>query len=215
LVFATGWDDLPADLRDQVSDELNVLGLESLSDITGDLVDVSAKANFRSLGARFGKQTPQVAAAIAAADAAGLAAALRAVGETTVVVDGLGPVTVTGDDVVITEAPRAGWSVVTEGGESLALDLTVDDELRRAGLAREIVRALQEGRKSAGLQVSDRIRLWWHTDDVEVAAALAEHTDQIAAEVLAVEISRRDAPSGAITVGVPAELPLVVYLQRA
>ena len=75
LVGAPGWDALPDELRRQVADELNVRGFGELA---GELVDRSAKGNFRALGKRFGKDTPTVAAAIAAADAGELAAALRA-----------------------------------------------------------------------------------------------------------------------------------------
>lgn len=70
LVSAMGWSTLPQELKDLIAAELNVGSLESLS---GDLVDVTAKANFRALGARFGKGVQGVAAAVAAADAAALA----------------------------------------------------------------------------------------------------------------------------------------------
>ena len=69
--------------------------------------------------------------------------------------------TIEPDEVVITETPREGWAVHHDGGESLALDLTLTPELRRLGLARDVVRQVQEARKSSGLDVSDRIRLVW------------------------------------------------------
>ncbi len=175
LISASGWATLPDDLRNEVAEELNVLTLESLADETAGLVDVSVKANFRSLGQRFGKQTPAVAGAITSLDPAGAVRALRETGVLSVDAGDLGTVDVTTEDVVVTETPREGWAVVTEAGESLALDLHIDDALRRAGLAREIVRTLQEGRKSAGLEVSDRIRAWWSATDAEHAAAIREH----------------------------------------
>ncbi len=215
LVSAPGWDDLPDDLRDQVAEELNVLGLESLSQTTTDLVDISIKANFRSLGARFGKQTPLVAATIAATDARGLVGALRATGAVELETEELGPVGIGPDDVVVTETPREGWAVVTEAGESVALDLALDDELRRAGVAREVVRTIQEGRKAAGLDVSDRIRVWWSSDDDEVAAAVAEHADTIGADVLAVEFAQGVGPDGAHVVHVAEGLAVGLQLLRA
>ncbi len=205
LVSAPGWSALPDDLRSQVSEELNVLSLEALSDGESGLVDVTAKANFRSLGRRFGKQTPQVAEAIAQADPGVLAAALKASGSMTIGVPGLGDVQVESEDVVITETPREGWAVVSEGGESVALDLQLDDELRRAGLAREAVRALQEGRKTAGLAISDRIRVWWASSEAEMRDALLTHADLIAGEVLAVEFAEGAAPAAAVAVA--CELP--------
>ena len=88
LVAAPGWDTLPTGLRAQITDELNVAELVPLGEAAGDLVDVTVKANFRSLGRRFGKQTQPVAAAVAAADPSALVAALRRAGEASVVVDG-------------------------------------------------------------------------------------------------------------------------------
>ncbi len=183
LVGAQGWAALPAELREQIAEELNVTRLESLAERGGDLVDYSAKANFRTLGKRFGKGTQPVAAAIAAADPAALAADLRAGRPTTVLVDGE-PVEVTSDEVIVTETPREGWAVAREG-ETVALDLEITPELRRAGLAREVVRAVQESRKTSGLDVADRIALEWHAVDAETAQALREHEALVSAEVLA------------------------------
>jgi isoleucyl-tRNA synthetase len=154
-----------------------------------------------------------VAAAVAAADAASIVQSLREKGSASLAAGELGTVEVTDTDVVITETPREGWAVVTESGESLALDLTIDDELRRAGLAREIVRTLQEGRKSAGLEVSDRIDGWWTTDDADLRAAVLEHSAAIAAEVLATSLTQGDPPADAGEV--ETDLPVRLWLQRA
>jgi isoleucyl-tRNA synthetase len=188
---------LPDELRAQVLDELNVQALAELGEAAG-LVDRSAKANFRALGKRFGRRTQQVAAAVAAADPATLVAAFAAGEPATVTVDGeqvaLGP-----DEVVVTETPREGWTVASEGGETLALDLTVTPELRRAGLAREAVREIQEARKGSGLDVADRISLWWRADDTEAgretAEALREHAALVADEVLATEFTEARPPT--------------------
>ena len=184
LVSAPGWDRMPAELRDQLADELNVVSVVSLGGGTEDattdeLVHVSVKANFRSLGRRYGKGTQAVAAAIGAADPVALTTALRGTGSATVVVAGA-PETIGLDDVVITETPREGWAVATDAGETLALDLHLTPELVRRGLAREVVRMVQEGRKSAGLDVSDRIELWLTAGSAELDAALDEHTADIA-----------------------------------
>ena len=185
LVSATGWSELSPQLREQICEELNISTLESLDDGGAGLVDTSVKANFRSLGQRFGKQTPAVAAALAASDPAALLAAMRANGSTTLTVSGLGDVSVAESDVVITETPREGWAVAADAGESIALDLTITDDLRRAGLAREIVRAIQEARKNSGLDVADRISVYWSSSDDDVLATMAEHGEMIGAEVLA------------------------------
>ncbi|MGQ0625839.1 MAG: isoleucine--tRNA ligase [Sporichthyaceae bacterium] len=214
LVGAHGWSTLPAELREQIAEELNVTRLESLGEAGGELVDYCAKGNFRALGKRFGKRTPLVAAAIAGADAAALAADLRAGHPTAVLVDGE-QISVDADEVIVTETPRQGWSVAREG-ETVALDLTITAELRRSGLAREAVRAVQEARKNTGLEVSDRIVLAWHAAGAELAEALREHADLLAAEVLATSVNELPAPaSGPTAICADPELGLTITLAKA
>jgi isoleucyl-tRNA synthetase len=186
LVGARGWDTLPPELRAEIAEELNVTEVASLAAAGGDLVDVTAKANFRSLGKRFGKDTPRVAAAIAAADPDTLATSLKAAGSAGVRVDGLGEIAIGPDDVIVTETPREGWAVV-RAGETVALDLTMTPELVRAGLAREVVRLVQEARKASGYDVADRIEVAWQADG-ELAAALLEHGAAVAEEILATTV---------------------------
>ena len=140
--------------------ELNVGSLEALG---GEVVDYAVKPNFRALGRRFGADTPAVAAAITAAPAAGVATAVLAGGSVPVAVPGLAgsPVTVGPDDVIVTQTPRAGWAVATDAGETVAIDTAVTPELRREGLAREVIRLVQDARKNDGLDVTDRIALRW------------------------------------------------------
>ncbi|HVF20091.1 MAG TPA: isoleucine--tRNA ligase [Mycobacteriales bacterium] len=211
LIGAPGWSSLPAELRQQVADELNVTALADLS-AEGELVDVAVKPNFRALGARFGKGTPAVAAAIGAADATALAASLESTGSATVEVDGV-PQQIGQDDVVVTESPRTGWAVASEGGATVALDLTVTPELRRAGLARDAVRAVQDTRKTSGLDVTDRIELWWSAEG-DVGEAMVEHGSRVAEEVLAVRFE-----AGPPTVDMAPhhdeELGLTWWLRRA
>jgi isoleucyl-tRNA synthetase len=114
--------------------------------------------------------------------------------------------------VVITETPREGWAVATESGESVALDLHIDDGLRRAGIAREIVRTLQEGRKNAGLQVSDRIAVWWSSNDDDMRAALSAHLAMIAGEVLALDVVEAPGPAGAVPI--ETDLPIALAIAR-
>jgi len=220
LVGAAGFADLAPELRDQIAAELNVRSLEALSMVGEDLVDHVVKPNFRSLGRRFGKGTQPVAAAITAADPAALAAALRAEGEASVVVDGE-LVSLGADDVIITQTPRVGWTVAADAGETVALETHITDELRQEGLAREVVRLIQDARKADGLDVSDRISLWWEAASPELAAALTEHGPLIAGEVLASEF-RAGTPSADVQPAgqAPAEhtdgdLGLTFWLRRA
>jgi isoleucyl-tRNA synthetase len=109
------------------------------------------------------------------------------------------------DEVLVSERPREGWSVVNEQGETVALDLELTPELVRAGLAREVVRLVQEARKSSGFDVSDRIALVWHAAG-ETAEALRENGALVAEEVLAVEmhegeVSAPEADAAGLTAG--------------
>src|SRR5699024_1899331 len=138
LVGAEGFAGLPEQLRAQVADELNVQSLESLSAVDGDLVDYTVKPNFRALGKRFAKRTPLVAGGIQAADPATLVDQVRGTGWGQVEVEGE-HVEVSADEVLVTEQPREGWAVASESGATVALDLELTPELRRSGLAREMV----------------------------------------------------------------------------
>jgi len=187
LVSANGWDGLPSDLQAELLEEINVLSIEELGGESQDLVEVSAKANFRELGKKFGKTTPKVAAAISAAAAEDLVSSLRSRGEVSLEVDGE-TATITQADVVITETPAQGWAVYTDSGETLALDLALDDELLLIGLARDVVREIQDARKALGFDVTDRIAVRWSAEG-PLAIALNSHTDIITKEVLATSFS--------------------------
>jgi isoleucyl-tRNA synthetase len=190
LIGTAAYGQLSEELRAEVADELNLGGLEPLSAAGADLVDHTAKGNFRALGKRFAQETPKVAAAIAAADAGALAASLAETGTATVEVDGTS-VEVVADEVIVSERPREGWAVVNEQGETVALDLEVTPELRRAGLAREVIRLIQETRKNSGFDVSDRIALTWAADG-ELRDAVLEHRELIAREVLATTMAEAE-----------------------
>ena len=208
LVAAAGWAELPESLQEQIRDEVNVLALDSLAG-TDELVDVSVKANFKALGARFGKRTPLVANAIAAADARALVTALRD-GTAHVEVEG-SMETVDADDVIITEMPREGWTVASADGESLALDLELTSDLIEQGIARDVIRLIQDARKSSGFEISDRISVTWHSGSDQTIAAVSSHSERIAEEVLATSWSQSPVTDATI---VDEELDLVIALTK-
>ncbi|HEY5836940.1 isoleucine--tRNA ligase [Streptomyces sp.] len=214
LVAATGFAELSQELRAQITEELNVSSLASLSEVGGSLVDTSAKANFRALGKRFGKGVQAVAAAVAAADAAALSASLRDTGSATVEVGGE-TVTLSPDEVIVTETPREGWSVASDAGATVALDLEITPELRLAGLARDVIRLVQEARKNSGLDVADRISVRYATENADLASALTAHAGLIAEEVLAVDFAA-DTPDAAYGPAFTDEpLGLTFHLRKA
>jgi isoleucyl-tRNA synthetase len=169
-----------------VKAELNVKELDFVSE-EGELVSYAVKPNYRSLGPRFGKRMPQVAAAVAALDPVHVAAVMAEGGEVGIAIDGdehaLGA-----DEVNLSLQPLEGYEVEAEAGHAVALQLELDDELRREGLAREIVHAVQNARKEAGLEITDRIELSLGGDEELLAAARA-HEDYVSGEVLATAVA--------------------------
>jgi len=142
---------------------------------------------------------------------------LRQAGQASVLVDGE-PLVIGPDEVVVTQTPRAGWSVAADGGETVALDLRITPGLRREGLAREVIRLVQDARKADGLEVSDRITLHWQAADSELTAALTEHGQLIAGEVLATEFGRQTPGASAADLGTEhgdADLGFTFWLRRA
>jgi isoleucyl-tRNA synthetase len=214
LVHAPGWRELPRELQDQVIDELNVREVVS-DDGTGDLLVVQTvvKPNFRTLGKRFGNRTQAVAASIAAADPTAMAAALAATGAATVGLEGE-QLTLSADELIVTETPSLGWAVASDAGLSVALDLELTHELRSAGIAREVIRFAQETRKTSGLEISDRIEVWWEADSDPLALALREHGTAIAAEILAVTTTE-GRPSADVAPHREAELGLTLWMRVA
>jgi isoleucyl-tRNA synthetase len=172
--------------QDLVKDELNVKAVRFVSE-TANLGSYEIKPNYRALGPRFGKDMPQVAGAVASLDAAHVAAALRAGSTVGIAVGGhdheLGP-----DDLQLSLSPLEGYQLEREGSHAVALDLALDDELRREGLAREVVHAVQSARKAAGLAVEDRIALTLGGDGELIEAARA-HESYVTGETHATSVT--------------------------
>ncbi|MEA2498834.1 MAG: isoleucyl-tRNA synthetase [Actinomycetota bacterium] len=173
-------------LEGLVAEELNVRSVE-LAQGLEELVTYTIKPNFKLLGPRFGGGIKDVAAVISRADAHDLVADLESVDSTTIDVNGE-QVTLSRDELDVRVEGRAGFSLAQDGPYGVALDLEIDSDLRAEGVAREVVRAVQELRKNSGLAVEDRIELWLDSTDEPLAAALETHKDYIAAEVLATTI---------------------------
>ena len=193
LISAPGWTALDQQLKDQIADELNVLVLDDLATAGGGLVDITIKANFRSLGARYGADVQAIAKALTSIDPEKFVQELRSEkvahlsyqqssGE-------VQRAEISEADLVITETPREGWSVTSHSGESVALDLALTPALIEAGFVREVIRAVQDERKRVGLEVTDRISLAWNAS-AEVAKAIDGHAGEISQEVLAISMNR-------------------------
>ena len=195
-----------AGLLDLVASELNVKDVGFAEGDSG-LVAYRLAPNFRALGPRFGPGAQAVAAAlrqVPAERAAELVPRLRAGQRVELEVDGLGRVELGAEEATVVEEPATGWRVVRDGPTAVALDLEVSPELRREGLARDLVRAVQDLRKEAGLAVADRIELAVkagggenqaeNQGENQVAAAVDAHRDYLLGETLATSL--HSAPQG-------------------
>ena len=190
LVSAPGWAKISKEIQTHIAEELNILKLDGIHVAEADLVDVSVKANFRTLGTKFGADVQIIAKAITSANHTEMVKHLRENKSFKLSVDltnGSKSAEIDIDDLVVTETPRTGWSVASHAGESLALDLALTPELIQSGLVREVIRAIQEERKKIGLDVSDRISVNWNAPD-QVASAITSAVAEISAEVLATNL---------------------------
>jgi isoleucyl-tRNA synthetase len=181
---------------DLVKAELNVKELDFVHQ-QSELVSYRVRPNYRALGPRFGKQMPQVAAAVESLDASHVSAALDEGRDVGVNVDG-SEHTLAPEDISLQMEPLEGYEVEAEAGHAVALQLELDEELLREGLAREVVHAVQNARRDAGLDVSDRIELRLGGDE-ELLAAAREHEDYVAGETLATGVGYEDADADAVT----------------
>jgi isoleucyl-tRNA synthetase len=164
-----------------VAEELNVREVSFAS--AGPTV--RAKPDFRTLGRRLGPDVQQVAAVLAADDGT-LASHLAAGASVTIPLAG-GPVEITPTEVVFEQVRREGWGTAGDGALTVELDLQVTPELAREGLAREVIRAVQDARRAADLAVGDRIEVGLGAAGA-LADAIAAHRDAIASEVLAAAV---------------------------
>jgi isoleucyl-tRNA synthetase len=169
-----------------IAEELNVHNVEVHADEEG-LVDLSAKANFKTLGPRYGKETKTVASAIAQIGHSEIASILDG---HDAAVDGF---TIAAADIVVERTPRQGTVVASEGSVSVALNCALTGDLVVEGLARELVNRIQGVRRDLDLDVTDRISVNYATQDDEVARAFETHRDLIGGEVLADDINRVEA----------------------
>ena len=205
LVAANGWDAMDAEIRSHISDELNVLSLDELASAGAELVSVSVKANFKSLGARYGADVQEIAKAIAASDQTELVKTLRA-NATHSLSYANGKAEINLEDLVITETPKEGWSVASHSGESVALDLTLTPELIEAGLVREVIRAIQEERKQSNFDISDRISVKYSAHP-DVVSAIEKNLELICSETLATSFEKSaQTPTDANELGLWLEL---------
>ena len=168
--------------RPQILEELNVKDLQPVAP-DAQLVEYRIKPNLPRIGKRYGKLVPGIKEALLAADGLAIASAVAAEQGFELTVSGQS-LSFEADDVLVETISAEGYSCAEDKGYLVGLDITIDYDLRIEGLARELIRTVQDSRKQAGLDVSDRIVLSI-TGDNDVAAALRFHQDLILSETLA------------------------------
>ena len=173
-----------ADHKEQILEELNVKTIEFIARDEG-LVNYRIKPNLPKLGKEYGKELPDIRRALAEADGAAVAGKV-ARGENITISIPSGEILLTGEDLLIETSSAEGYACGADAGYLTALDTSLTEELIREGIAREMIRTVQESRKQAGLEVSDRIVLGV-SGSAGVEAALDEFRDYLMSETLATE----------------------------
>ncbi len=169
-----------------ILEEINVKGIEFITDETG-LVNKSAKPNFKSIGPKFGKIVQKVAQRVKDMSSEEVQT-FEANGTFSFEVDRQ-PVSLDSNDIEIVTEEIKGWVVESDGVVTVALDTELSDALRAEGLAREFVNRIQNMRKDAGFQVTDRIRIYYKSEDTLLNKALTDFHEYVKTETLADEMT--------------------------
>jgi isoleucyl-tRNA synthetase len=189
----------------QVLEELNVKNLTVVTpEQSGDIMSYTIKANFKLLGPKLGKRLPEVQKALGAANGSQLAAQVRAGQNLQVTLADGETVTLAPDEVLVEAKQKEGYVVAEDGGYVVALNTTVTPELKREGLLRDLVRFIQDSRKNAGFNVSDKISTYYQfeTDSNGVRTSLEEALNDpaglryVMSETLSSAVSQGAAPNG-------------------
>ncbi len=173
--------------EDHFLDELNVKCV-SVRDSADDLVSVRVEANMKTIGPKFGRDVAQAREAIAKLNGAEVARAIESQGSFPLRLPS-GTTELVAEDVSISRVYADGWAGAADGRTLVLLDTKLTPELRNEGIARDIIRNVQNLRKSEGLEIADRIRLSLVTNSEALATAIEAFKDYIAGETLAVSVS--------------------------
>ncbi len=173
---------------EQICEELNVKKVVLHDPAAGPLLTQEVRANMRTLGPKFGARLREVQAAIAGMPAAELAAKAQA-GEPLQILIGGTAETLEPADIVVQQRAAEGWAGIVDRGTQVAIDGRVTEALAREGMARDVVRQVQELRKQSGLEIEDRIELYLGTPSENLRQAIDAHRDYVAGETLTVRWS--------------------------
>ncbi len=172
-------------VKDLILAEVNVKDVEYIEDTSSILVK-KVKPDFRKLGPKYGKMMKDISKAIASMTRQDIAS-LETTGSHTLQIGGK-KVILTRDDVEIISEDIPGWQVANEGKLTVALDVTVTDELRYEGIAREFVNRIQNIRKESGFDVTDKITVLIENHEL-ISKAVDRHADYIGSQTLATKVT--------------------------
>ena len=181
-------------MSDLITSEVNVKGIKFVASDEGILVK-KVKPDFKKLGPKYGKIMKALAAQLTTMPQADIHT-LEQEGNIKLMVDGQEAVVDVADVEIISE-DIPGWLVANEGNLTVALDITITDELRREGVARELVNRIQNVRKSSGFEITDKINVVIANDE-RTNQAIDEYHDYIAGQVQALSLTVGEVPANAI-----------------
>ena len=198
-------------VRTLIMNEVNIKDVELITDTTG-IITKRIKLNFKNFCARYAKLAKPMAALVATFSQEQIAE-VESGAITQLEIDGA-MLDVAVEDFDITSEDMPGWLVASEGKLTVALDITVTDELRREGVARELINRIQNIRKDSGFEVTDKIRVEIEAKEL-VAGAIEHFASYIASQTLAVEVKAVAEPAGGVVVDSDVdEEPLKIAVTR-
>ncbi|MBA3380005.1 MAG: class I tRNA ligase family protein, partial [Chloroflexia bacterium] len=200
-------------LKEQILDELNVKDVRALTDLS-DVVSHEVQPNLPVLGPKYGKALGGIRAALMRADASELAALVEAGSNITLTVQDGTTVELLPSEVLVNLRKREGYAAAQSADATVVLDTNLSPELIQEGVARDVVRAIQDARKQLELNIEDTIDMHFRTSERSVANAIEAHREYISREVLAMSLEPSHDLSGAegyarLKVGT-AELEVVI-----
>ncbi|MBM3997151.1 MAG: class I tRNA ligase family protein, partial [Planctomycetes bacterium] len=208
---------------DQIREELNIKKVTLHNSKNGPLLTFDVKLNPKAAGPKFGPKLTQVQQALGKAIVVSRAKMSTEVmeifqlqGSLNLTLDDGSSVMIELADVWITPSVEKGWGGIADRGTQILLDGRITPELEREGLAREVVRHVQNARKDAGFEMDDRIALYLQTDDAKLSGAIEAHRDYIAAETLVTQWASKPLGDGAFRVEVKIEsAKLIIEFRKA
>jgi isoleucyl-tRNA synthetase len=199
---------------EQISEELNLKKVSLHDPAQGPLLRYEVNPNLKTLGPKFGERVKEIRTALAALDSNSLVAKLQAGGS--IELDCAGTAVVLNEnDILLNAKAPDGWTGLIDRGTQLLLAVRINEELAREGMAREVVRHVQELRKKSGLEMEDRIILYFATESPALRRAVESHNAYISAETLAVKWANIPLDGDAHTTSVRVDgQPLTIQLRK-